>query len=508
MSPAPAPPPAPTRAVVLRVEGFGSASKPIVLDRAAAYVLDQSVSNDGPIRSAEGSLSDARLVAEVRQVVDAHHGISSRELSGTVRSELLLRSDLAFQNATLTPVELRFDRRLSVALSPLSLAVAAGQRVWLPAPLAGGSARVQWRPLPEPDEAPRGGAVKIGAIQRGDGARGSLPDLPDASEYGWSDPVSLRTLAAAAAAVTDSDDRPEPPHATAASRWGSRATGSGSFRCIVTAHHSPKATASVVALAPPLYLTNSLPVSVSVSVGSGSAGSETSPDRVGASSRAEHRKCRGDSLTVAPGATVAVHDGAVDASSTVNVQVRPAGYTNCPAVAVPVMPRTKHGDEAEGAVWSARREVFFADDGTGRLARRVSVSLKIEATVDEHGARRVRVSCPTSAVNRSTDPLVLQQVRPPRPNTFGKGDAASLGLAGSDLRGWAKRRRDRESRVKTPGEGDCWLPAATEVVTLADASGGEVVRGGSCSSPPRRSHGPGPRRRRRSGSRRCRRRGC
>ena len=340
----------------------------------------------------------------------------------------------------------------------------------------------------------------------GETARGgSLPDLPDASEYGWSDPVSLRTLAAAAAAVTDSDDRPEPPHATAASRWGSRATGSGSFRCIVTAHHSPKATASVVALAPPLYLTNSLPVSVSVSVGSGSDRRRGEPRPCRASSRAEHRKCRGDSLTVAPGATVAVHDGAVDASSTVNVQVRPAGYTNCPAVAVPVMPRTKHGDEAEGAVWSARREVFFADDGTGRLARRVPVSLKIEATVDEHGARRVRVSCPTSAVNRSTDPLVLQQVRPPRPNTFGKGDAASLGLAGSDLRGWAKRRRDRESRVKTPGEGDCWLPAATEVVTLADASGGEVVRPRT----PRRSHGPGRRRRRRrSGSRRCRRRGC
>ena len=61
------------------------------------------------------------------QVVDAQEG--SRELSGTVRSELLLRSDLAFQNATLTPVELRFDRRLSVALSSPALVVAAGQRV-------------------------------------------------------------------------------------------------------------------------------------------------------------------------------------------------------------------------------------------------------------------------------------------------------------------------------------------------------------------------------------------
>ena len=481
VSPAPAPPPAPIRAVVLRVEGCAAASKPIVLDRAAAYVLDAS---NGSNASADGS-SDARLVAEVRQVVDAQEG--SRELSGTVRSELLLRSDLAFQNATLTPVELRFDRRLSVALSSPALAVAAGQRVWLPVPLAGGSARVQWRPLPEPDEArSRGSAIKVGGIRRGDSARGSLPDLPDASEYGWSDPVSLRTLAAAAAAVTDSNNRPEPPHATAASRWGSRATGSESFRCIVTAHHSRKASASVVALAPPLYLTNSLPVSVSVSVGSGPTDAEASPDRR-ASSRAEHRRRR-DYLTVAPGATVAVHDGAVDALSTVDVHVRPSGYTKCPAVAVPVMPRTEHGDEAEGAIWSARREVFFADDGTpGRLARRVPVSLKIEAAVDEHGARRVRVSCPTSAVNRSTDPLILQQVRPPRPNTFGKGDAASLGLAGSDLRGWAKRRRDRESRVKTPGEGDCWLPAATEVVTLADASGGEVVRPRT----PRRSHGPG-----------------
>ena len=489
VSPAPAPPPAPTRAVVLRVEGCAAASKPIVLDRAAAYVLDASNGSNGSNGSADGS-SDARLVAEVRQVVDAQGG--SRELSGTVRSELLLRSDLAFQNATLTPVELRFDRRLSERLvSSPALAVDAGQRVWLPMPLAGGSARVQWRPLPEPDEARScGGATKVGVIRRGDGARGSLPDLPDASEYGWSDPVSLRTLAAAAAAVTDSDDRPEPPHATAAPRWGSRATGSGSFRCVVTAHHSRKAAASVVALAPPLYLTNSLPVSVSVSVGSGPTDAEASPDGSRASPRAEQRRQRGEHLTVAPGATVAVHDGAADASSTVDVHVRPAGYTAVrPAVAVPVMPRTKRfGDEAEGAIWSARRKVFFADDGTpGRLARRVPVSLKIEATVDEHGARRVRISCPTSAVNRSTDPLILQQVRPPRPNTFGKGDAASLGLAGSDLRGWAKRRRDRESRVKTPGEGDCWLPAATEVVTLADASGGEVVRPRT----PRRSHGPG-----------------
>ena len=118
--------------------------------------------------------------------------------------------------------------------------------------------------------------------------------------------------------------------------------------------------------------------------------------------------------------------------------------------------------------------------------------MKIEATVDEHGSRRVRVSCPTAAVNRSTDSLILQQVRPSRASTFGKGDAAALGLAGSDLRGWAKRRRDRECRVKTPGEGDCWLPAATEIVTLADVGAGEVVRDPTLTlnpPTPRRSHG-------------------
>ena len=209
-------------------------------------------------------------------------------------------------------------------------------------------------------------------------------------------------------------------------------------------------------------------------------------------------------MTVAPGATVAVHDGAADASSTVDVHVRPAGYTaKRPAVAVPVMPRTKRfGDEAEGAIWSARREVSSRTTAPpAGWARRVPVSLKIEATVDEHGARRVRVSCPTSAVNRSTDPLILQQVRPPRPNTFGKGDAASLGLAGSDLRGWAKRRRDRESRVKTPGEGDCWLPGRRG----CDPRRRE--RRGGCSVPARLAARTVPGCRRRSGSWRCRRRG-
>ena len=148
-----APPPAPTRAVVLRVEGCAAASKPIVLDRAAAYVLDASNGSNG---SADGS-SDARLVAEVRQVVDAQGG--SRELSGTVRSELLLRSDLAFQNATLTPVELRFDRRLSERFvlararrgrGPTSLAADAvgrriGARAVAPAPRARRSAILRRR---------------------------------------------------------------------------------------------------------------------------------------------------------------------------------------------------------------------------------------------------------------------------------------------------------------------------------------------------------------------------
>jgi len=507
VSPAPAPPPAPTRAVVLRLEGSTQASKPIVLDRAAAYVLDAPSyadpgSTEGERKTAERKTTDAvaRLVAEVRQVVDAVG--SSRELSGTVRSELLLRSDLAFQNSTLSPVELKFDRvKLSAASSSPSLAVAAGRRVWLPLPLAGGSARVQWRPLLEPsDEDVQQVGDKSPSIRRGNGARGSLPDLPDVSDYGWSEPVSLRTLAAAAAAAADSDDVPEPPHATAAPRWGTNAAGTGAFRCVVTAHHSRKATASVVALAPPLYLTNSLPVSVTVSVGSDSrVGSGSDIQDTNRSPRASRQTPIGDRLTIAPGVTAAVHDGAIDASSQVTVDVCPAGYTSiCPAVDIPGMPRTTllGSTEATDTVWSARRDVSWETaEGAGSREfshPRVPISLKIEATVDEHGSRRVRVSCPTAAVNRSTDSLILQQVRPPRASTFGKGDAAALGLAGSDLRGWAKRRRDRECRVKTPGEGDCWLPAATEIVTLADVDAGEVVSDPTLTlnpPTPRRSHG-------------------
>ena len=194
-----------------------------------------------------------------------------------------------------------------------------------------------------------------------------------------------------------------------------------------------------------------------------------------------------------------MHDGAIDASSQVTVDVCAAGYTSiCPAVDIPAMPRTTllGSTDATDTVWSARRDVSWETaEGAGSREfshPRVPISLKIEATVDEHGSRRVRVSCPTAAVNRSTDSLILQQVRPPRASTFGKGDAAALGLAGSDLRGWAKRRRDRECRVKTPGEGDCWLPAATEIVTLADVDAGEVVRDPTLTlnpPTPRRSHG-------------------
>ena len=174
-TPAPAPKPARRRAVVIRfLDGSGSAlgsppTPPIELDAFGVFEL------------AEASTVQARVVAEVRRLADDDDddgdlaNDASLRVSGVAatRTELLLRSDLAFHNATLSPVELDLtvdgvegDR---TRVDPVR--VEAGSRLWLPVSLADERARARWRP------------AKLA------GAEG------DGIGFGWSEPFSLRAVA-------------------------------------------------------------------------------------------------------------------------------------------------------------------------------------------------------------------------------------------------------------------------------------------------------------------------
>ena len=175
-TPAPAPKPARRRAVVVRFQDGLSESgssrspptPPIELDAFGVFEL------------AEMSTEHARVVAEVRRLADDDDNRDANDASlwvsglAATRAELLLRSDLAFHNATLSPVELDLDvdgvDEHRVGTNPVR--VEAGSRLWLPASLADERARARWRP------------AKLAGSDAGDGIG-----------FGWSEPVSLRAVA-------------------------------------------------------------------------------------------------------------------------------------------------------------------------------------------------------------------------------------------------------------------------------------------------------------------------
>ena len=466
VAPAPPPPPAPLRAVVIQLAGASSPTAPIPLDRPASHVLPRDARGDDETEDA------ARLVAEVRRVPNAPRG--SRE-----RYELLVRTDLAFHNATLTPLEFRFEPRRDVASAPAAVTVAPGSTFWLPAAFAGASAaRARWRPS-QPESSRRmhdrdathraASRSSPGPLRRGAGpSRESIgaedpdpePEDERVDDFSWSEPIPLRGVAAA----DESSSSPPPPAAVSSAM--TRDARTTPFRCLVGARENPEGASRVVAVAPPLVVSNALPVAVAVSVSFAGRPdvSRAAPGRV-----------------VPPGGVVAMHDDALHPTSPVTLHARPHGYTHCESVAVPALARatrarvsTSGDDDVEDPSsppsFVAYRDVFAVRldepraDAKKPLASAAAVSVRVRVTTDEHGTRRVDVSAPRNARNETADPLVLRAATAEEEDA---ADAAALRLEDRlDDDDGAEETRRRDERLgpvpAAAGEGDCWLPARRE----------------------------------------------
>ena len=424
-TPAPALKPARRRAVVVRFQDGLSESgssrspptPPIELDAFGVFEL------------AEMSTEHARVVAEVRRLADDDDNRDANDASlwvsglAATRAELLLRSDLAFHNATLSPVELDLDvdgvDEHRVGTDPVR--VEAGSRLWLPASLADERARARWRP------------AKLAGSDAGDGIG-----------FGWSEPVSLRAVAerrvfpgptppSLPSRVWGGGSSSDPslasssdPSANDARRggqtpipWTATTTDADGtttpFACVVSGRSDPRRLAAVVALAPQLYVTNALAVPVTVSASAtSSAKPETDLARV-----------------IAPGDTAALHDAALDPRAPITVRARPRGFTHCESVAVP-----PSAPSAAPSVFEAFREVFAVRDDADTFPNvpvlsSAPVSVRVSVTVDDRGARRVAVSAPARALNATDSPLAIltEPDAPPDPESL------ALGLALDARRG-------------------------------------------------------------------------
>jgi hypothetical protein len=458
-TPAPAPKPARRRAVVVRfLDGSGSAlgsppTPPIELDAFGVFEL------------AEASSIQARVVAEVRRLADdddddVDANDASLRVSGVAatRTELLLRSDLAFHNATLSPVELDLtvdgvegDR---TRVDPVR--VEAGSRLWLPVSLADERARARWRP-----------AKLAGAESDGIG-------------FGWSEPFSLRAVAerrvvpgsrlsslpslaggesfSSVSSLASSSDPPETndaltpvtPTISAATTTDPDGTATP-FACVVSGRSDPRRLAAVVALAPQLYVTNALAVPVTVSASAAASAGDLA-------------------RIVAPGDTVALHDAALDPRAPITVHARPRGFTHCESVAVP--PSATASPSAAPFAFEAFREVFAVRDEDDAFPNapafsNAPVSVRVSVAVDGRGARRVAVSAPARALNATETPLFIlaEPDAPPDPESL------ALGLALDTRRGPAflSAGEAPARSVASPGEGDCLVPPARVAKKSGDA---------------------------------------
>ena len=452
-TPAPAPKPARRRAVVVRFQDGLSESgssrspptPPIELDAFGVFEL------------AEMSTEHARVVAEVRRLADDDDNRDANDASlwvsglAATRAELLLRSDLAFHNATLSPVELDLDvdgvDEHRVGTEPVR--VEAGSRLWLPASLADERARARWRP------------AKLAGSDAGDGIG-----------FGWSEPVSLRAVAerrvfpgptppSLPSRVWGGGSSSDPslasssdPSANDARRggqtpipWTATTTDADGtttpFACVVSGRSDPRRLAAVVALAPQLYVTNALAVPVTVSASAtSSAKPETDLARV-----------------IAPGDTAALHDAALDPRAPITVRARPRGFTHCESVAVP-----PSAPSAAPSVFEAFREVFAVRDDADTFPNvpvlsSAPVSVRVSVTVDDRGARRVAVSAPARALNATDSPLAIltEPDAPPDPESLALGLALDARRSPRFLSAGEAPARP----VSSPSEGDCLVSPAS-----------------------------------------------
>ena len=468
-TPAPAPKPARRRAVVVRfLDGSGSAlgsppTPPIELDAFGVFEL------------AEASTVQARVVAEVRRLADdddddVDANDASLRVSGVAatRTELLLRSDLAFHNATLSPVELDLtvdgvegDR---TRVDPVR--VEAGSRLWLPVSLADERARARWRP------------AKLAGAER------------DGIGFGWSEPFSLRAVAerrvvpgsrlpslpslvggessSSTSSLTSSSDpaetndalAPATPTISAATTTAADGTATP-FACVVSGRNDPRRLAAVVALAPQLYVTNALAVPVTVSASAAAS--------VGDLAR-----------IIAPGDTVALHDAALDPRAPITVRARPRGFTHCESVAVPPSATASFFPSAAPFAFEAFRDVFAVRDEDDAFPNapafsNAPVSVRVSVAVDDRGARRVAVSAPARALNATETPLFIlaEPDAPPDPESL------ALGLALDARRGPAfLSAGEAPARpVASPGEGDCLVPPARVISAKESGDAPASARG-------------------------------
>ena len=443
-SPAPAPPPARRRAVVVSFQDGSPPTAPIALDQFGVVPL----AYDG-----KGTDNSAAVVAEVRRLVDddedGNAGDAALCLTGhaAARVELLLRSDLAFHNATLSPIELDFD--VDDRDGKDAVRVEAGSRLWLPASLAGDTSRARWRPAP-------------------------LPGADANFTFKWSEPIALRSIAerrvvagseeslvsigsSVSLSVSGNEQSFKPSLNTVSSVTTVDTRGAATqFACVVSGRRDPKRLSAVVALAPQLYVTNALPVPVTLSA-------------------SEFSTTAAMSRVIAPGDTAALHDAALDPASPITIHAMPHGFTHCESITVP----TTHG--APPLAFEAFREVFSVTCGDTELVNALvsvsSVCVRVRVTVDDCGARRVVVSAPASVVNETHTPLVILAEQDPSPEDPVELEStlARLGMGARDL--------EAPERVASAGEGDCIVPAAASFPTETNALNGTPVDVQSVASP-------------------------
>ena len=462
VAPAPPPPPAPLRAVVIRLAGASSPTSPIPLDRPASHVLPRDARSDDDADDA------ARLVAEVRRVPNAPRG--SRE-----RYELLVRTDLALHNATLAPLEFRFEPRRDVVSAPAAVVVAPGATFWLPAALAGASAaRARWRP--RGPESSRRFQVRDGIrratsfsslspLRRGAGLSGSSSENLRASEedhepeddrvddFSWSEPIPLRVFGA------DDESSSSPPPPPAFSSAMTRDARTTPFRCLVGARENVEGASRVVAVAPPLVVTNALPFAVTVSVSfAGRPDVErAAPGRV-----------------VPPGGVAAMHDDALHPTFPVTLHARPHGYTHCESIVVPALARAR--DRAR------------LDDG--RRRRR-----KSERTVLRRLPRRVRGACGRiSRITRRREEKRDVRVRLGGERSRARDDGRTRNASGGRVRADAREERDGGFVGASRGDGGGGGRRRHRRVSSGGSIGRRRSRGGDETS--RRTPRTRPRRRR------------
>ena len=427
--PAPAPPRARRRAVVVTFQNGFPPTAPIVLDAFGAQTL-AGIGERGEV-----------VVAEVRRAVDEddeNENAGSRVAGhAAARIELLLRSDLAFHNATLSPIELDFGFDHTGADC---VRVPPGSRLWLPASRAAGDTpRARWRPAARTDADANclfkwSEPISLRAIAEGRMEAGSQESLVSLGSS-VSREGSHASQNGCARTITEASFKASAPTVSSVTAVDNKGA-STPFACVLSGRRDANRVAAVVTLAPALIVTNALPVPVTVSFSSPVSTSSQS------------------ATIIAPGSTAALHDAFLGPHSRITVHARPHGFTHCESVAVPAT----SGAPGELA-FEAFREVFavthtFGDPkGKMGLPKVSPVSVRVRVTVDPYGARRVTVSAPAAVLNETETPLVILALLDPVADPVElESTLARLGMGAHE---------EAPERLAVAGEGDCFVPPAS-----------------------------------------------